>query len=140
MGNYEFVEDLQSDVMFEARGESLDDLLETASRALFSIVCDIDRIDPVQSFEMEVEGDDEKDLIHEYLSRLLTESDIRGLFFSHFEVRSEKKLNRLTVRAKVSGEPITPEKGGTVAKGITYYGLSIEQSSSGYTARIAVDV
>jgi len=126
--------------MFEALGVTLDDLLETASRALFSIVCDTERIDPIESFELEVSAEDEKGLLHEYLSRLLTESEIRGLFLSKFVVRSKKTNNGFVAQAEVSGEPMSPLKGGTVAKGITYYGLSLHQSPSGYCARVAIDV
>jgi SHS2 domain-containing protein len=139
MGSYRFVDDLVSDVMFEAEAESIGSLLEQSSAAMFSVICDIEKIEPSVLFEIEVSGGDELDLLFGFLCKLLSESEIRGLFLSSFSVRV-KTGTGLTAVLTAGGEPISREKGGTVVKGITLYGFSVEKTEAGYKARVAMDI
>ena len=41
---YKFVEDLTSDVMYEAYGKDLKELFENAALALLSVICKIDKV------------------------------------------------------------------------------------------------
>ncbi|MCD6398589.1 MAG: archease [Candidatus Aenigmarchaeota archaeon] len=78
---YKFVDDLTSDVMFVAEGKDLSELLEQASMALFDVVCQRDRITTEKSIEIKIEAENPKELVHEWLSKLLTESDANEMFF-----------------------------------------------------------
>ena len=141
MGGFRFIEDLKSDVMFEAEGETLDELLEQSARAMFSVICEIERIAPNESLVVEARGEDEKSLLVAFLGRLLTESEIRGLFLSSFDVRvKEEESGTFAVFVTTAGERMTRETGGTVVKGVTYYGLAVEKTAAGYRARVALDV
>jgi len=44
MRKYKIIDDLKSDVMFEAFGKNLKELFENAAEALFSIICDVSSI------------------------------------------------------------------------------------------------
>jgi SHS2 domain-containing protein len=140
MGTYEFVEDLTSDVMFEAEGKTLADLLDASARAMFSVICEIGKVEPVTMCVVKASGDDEKALLFDFLGRLLTASEIKGLFLSGFDVRVEKNDSGYDAVVTAYGENLSRDKGGTVVKGIAMYGFSVEKTADGYKARVAMDV
>jgi SHS2 domain-containing protein len=138
--SYHFLDDLTSDVMFEAFGKTLEEVFKATAEGMFSVICDIEKIKPEESMVIEASAEDEKKLLYEFLSTLLTESEIEGLFLSRFKIKTFSKNNRLIVTAEASGERISPEKGGTVVKGVTYYGLMLEKTKKGYRAQVAMDI
>ncbi|MBN1411199.1 MAG: archease [Spirochaetales bacterium] len=140
MYKYNILDDLTSDVMFEAFGADLKELLEASAFALFSVICEIDRITPSQSFELSIEAEDEGSLLHSFLSKLLTQSEIEGLFLSEFDVYSLRNGPPCKIKVRVQGEGIRPELGNTVVKGITYYGFKLEKTRDGYRSQVAVDI
>ncbi|MBN2444078.1 MAG: archease, partial [Spirochaetales bacterium] len=134
------VEDLTSDVMFEAFGTTLPELLEVSAQAMFSVICDISKIQPHTSLLIEASADDETELLYEFLSTLLTESEINGLFLSQFHITKLKKQDKFFLTAHVFGEKMSRGKGGTVVKGVTYYGLVVEHTPEGYRSHVAMDI
>jgi len=152
--NYKFIDDLTSDVMFEAYGKTLDKLLENAASAMFSVICDIKKVSQLQEIKINISEYSGEVILHRWLRELLTQSDIHNLFFSKFEVRSQKTEDRpvptrngsgsqrLEIRIKgiAIGEPISPKKSGTVVKGVTYYGFKLEKTANGYKARVSLDI
>lgn len=137
---YEFIEDLTSDVMFIAEAPTLASLLEQSSLALFDVVCQRDKVEPKESVEIRAEGKNPEELLHEWLSQLLTESDANELFFSKFKIEVSEKDGKLVAEGKAWGEPYSQEKGGTVVKGVTYYNFKVEKTDSGYKASVVCDI
>ncbi|MCK4634761.1 MAG: archease, partial [Candidatus Aenigmarchaeota archaeon] len=101
---YEFIEDLTSDVMFIAEAPNLASLLQESSLALFDVVCQRDAVQPKESVEIRAEGKTPEELLHEWLSQLLTESDANELFFSKFEIKVSEKDGKLVAEGKAFGE------------------------------------
>lgn len=137
---YKFLDDLTSDVMFEAYGKTLEEVLENAALAMFSVVCNTKRVRPLKSMNVEVSSQDEKSLLYDWLSKLLTDSEIEGLFLSKFNIHKIERDGDLHLYATASGEDVSPEKGETVVKGVTYYGFELEKTKSGYRAQVALDI
>jgi len=133
---YKFIEDLVSDVMFEAYGKTLDELFVNAAEALFSVICQIDKIKEKTTKEIEVRADNIEDLMFNWLQELIATVDIDSLFFSRFEIL---EINEKYIKAKCYGEPITPEKGGTVVKAITNYKFKVEKNGK-YKATVSCDI
>ncbi len=136
---YKFIEDLVSDVMFEAYGKDLAELLQNAGLALFSVVCQIDKIKPKKSIKLKVKGKDEGDLLFTFLTTLLSEAELKELFLCKFDVKIKKNKGYIA-EITAYGEPISPEKGETVVKGVTYYKFKVEKIKKGYKARVACDI
>lgn len=158
---YKFLEDLTSDVMFESYGKTFEKLLENTASAMFSVVCDINHIEPKKSIKIELSSECREDLLYDWLSKLLSQSEINNLFLSKFEVKlstGDKSLpcaigNKQSVDMVEAisesplhlfgiayGEPISQEKSRTVVKGVTYYKFSIKESKSMYKARVTLDI
>jgi len=137
---YKFVDGITSDVMFEVEGKDLSELLEQASLALFDVVCQRDKVEPKDFMEIEVSAHDPKELLHRWLSRLLTESDANEMFFSKFDVTVDKRGDMLFAHGKAWGEPYSQEKSGTVVKGVTYFGYEVKKKDDGWWARVSCDI
>jgi len=137
MKKYKFVEDLTSDVMFEAYGTDLKELFENSALALFSVICDIKKIGEEKTIDIEVSGDSLEDIMVNWLQNLIALVDTDELFFSRFEII---EINENNLKAKAYGEPISPEKAGVVVKGVTYYKLKLEKIKDNYKATISLDI
>lgn len=134
---YKFIDKITSDVMFEAYGKDLKELLVNAAEALSSVICQMDKITPGKKITVTVKGKDEKDLLFNWLEEIITSVDTKEMFFSKFVIKSLKG-NELV--AELHGEEMTREKGGTVVKSVTYYNFKLEKSNGGYKATVSVDI
>jgi SHS2 domain-containing protein len=140
MSRYEFLDDLTSDLMIRVHAESYEALLETAAYAMFSVICRTETIERRDDISLEVEGEDEEDLLYQWLSQLLTKSEIEELFLVEFDVKLQKADTGLRIQARAHGEPATPEKGETVVKAVTLYGLKVERVCDDYQATFSLDI
>ena len=59
-GKYRFIDELKSDVLFEAYGKDLKELFTNAAEALFSIICQIEKVEPKEEEEF-IDEDSEED-------------------------------------------------------------------------------
>jgi len=139
MKKFEFVEDLKSDVMFKAYGETLEELFSNAALALFSVICQTDKIEPRIIKEVEVGGKDLEDLMFNWLQELIVVVDLDNLFLSEFEVLKIGE-DGTYLKARCRGEPMTPEMGGTVVKSVTYYKYNLRKTGEGYSVRVSLDI
>ncbi len=138
--DYEFL-DITSDVMFRAYGANEAELFINAGRAMFNVICEIESVKPEKEVQITVFAEGVEELLFEWLSRLLTESEIEEMFFSEFrvdEIREKDGHHTLTGRAL--GEDATVEKGATLVKGVTYYGLKIEEKNDKLAATVTLDI
>jgi len=133
---FKFIEDLTSDVMFEAYGKDEKELFENSGLALFNVICNVKKVKDKKKVKVKVKGEDLKDLMFNWLQELIALVDIKNMFFSKFKVLkiSEKKLE-----AEVYGEEITPEKGETVVKAISYYNFELEKKKN-WRVRVVMDI
>ena len=137
---YEIVDDITSDVMFKAYGKSLEELVENSGEALFSVVCDIEKVEKKKSIVVEVKGEDERELIYNWLSELLTRVDTDNIFFSSFKVLKLDTDGRFNVKVECYGEDIRPELILTIAKAVTYYKYNVEKTKQGWVATVVLDI
>jgi SHS2 domain-containing protein len=137
MDKYRFIDDLTSDVMFEAYGRDLKEVFENSAEAMFTVICQIKRIGHKESREVEVTGRDEKDLLLNWLQELIALVDTEGLFFSRFEI---EEIGPTKLRAVVYGEDADPAKGETLVKAVTYYKFAFEKTKDGFRARVSLDI
>ena len=137
MTKYRFIQDLTSDVLFEAYGKTKQELFANAASALFSVICKINKIKPAKVKIIKVKGANLKELLFNWLQELIVLVDTEQLFFSRFAI---EKINDKSLRAKIYGEPITPEKGETVVKAVTYYRFNVTETAKGYKSTVSLDI
>lgn len=143
MEKYKFIDDLTSDVMFEAAGRSLEELFANAAEAMFSVICQLDKVGARESRQVAVEAESVEKLVVAWLQELIGMVDTEEMFFSKFDVKQvneNKGMQLWSLEAKVSGEPIRPEKGETVVKAVTNYGFKFGKDSKGYKVTVTLDI
>ncbi|MDD5254053.1 MAG: archease [Candidatus Nanoarchaeia archaeon] len=135
--SFKIIEDLTSDVMFEAEGKTLKELFESSAKALFSIICKLDKVKAKTPKKIEIKANNLEELMFNWLQKLIAMVDIEEMFFNKFEIEeiSEKKL-----KAKVYGSEIKPETGETVVKAVTNYKFKVWKEKDKYIARIVLDI
>ncbi len=140
---YKFIEGLTSDVMFEAYGKDLAEVFSNAAEAMFSVICQIDKVGDGKAVgagvEVEVNADNAEELMIKWLQKLILLVDTEEMFFSRFEII---EIDEKGLRAKCYGEEITPEKGETVVKAVTRYNYSFGkgEDGKGYKAVVSLDI
>ncbi|MDI6737748.1 MAG: archease [Nanoarchaeota archaeon] len=134
---YKIIEDLTSDVMFEAYGKGLKEVFANSALAMFSVICDVTKVKPLKAVVVNINGDNASDLLYKWLSMLVALVDTKGMFFSKFEIL---EIDERHLKAKAYGEDVTPEKGETVVKAVLYYGFKLEKTRDGWKARVGCDI
>ena len=134
---FKIIDDLTSDEYYEAYGKDLRELFENAATGMFTIMCRIERIKPRKGLPIEVTGRDAKDLLYNWLTRLIACVDGDEMFLSKFEI---SEIDEHHVKAIVYGDAISSETGNLGVKAITNYKFDLIREKEGYKATIAVDV
>ena len=134
---YKFIDSITSDVMFKAYGNDLKELFENTAEALFSVICKIKKIGTKETRKIEIKSENLENLMIGWLQELIASAEIEELFFSKFNII---KINDTHIIAEVSGESITPEKGETVVKAVTYHKYKLEKTKKGYMVNISLDI
>ncbi len=134
---YRFIDNITSDVLFEAYGGDLKAVFENAAEAMFSVICKMDKINALEERTIEAEADDIEDLMINWLQALIAEVDIENMFFKEFLIL---EIDDKHLKAVIKGEDISPEKGETVVKAVTYHQYKFEKTPEGYKVRVSLDI
>lgn len=134
---YKFIDNITSDVLFEAYGKSLEEVFENAAHAMFSVICEKEKIDRSKEKVIDVESDSFEDLMINWLSALIASVDIDEMFYSDFKV---VEIDEKHLKAVCYGDPFKAELGGTVVKAVTYHQYRFEKGKDGYLVRVSLDI
>ena len=137
MEKYKFIDDLTSDVMFEAYGKDLGEVFANSAEAMFTIICQLDKVKPSRHAIIKADGANASELMIAWLQELIAAVDIQGIFFSRFDIL---EISEKHVKARCWGEKASPEKGGTVVKAVTLYKYLFSKTPEGYLARVSLDI
>jgi SHS2 domain-containing protein len=126
MKQYELIEHT-ADVGVKAYGKTVDEAFVHAAVAMFDIITDKSKIQPVGQYDIELDAPDREQLLVDWLSKLLFLNGANNLVFGKFEVHLDK--NHLT--AHVYGEEYSREKHkmGVEIKAVTYHMLEVHETA-----------
>jgi SHS2 domain-containing protein len=131
--------DHTADLGLRVKAKTLDALFAEAGECLFAaVVEDVRTIQPEMTVELTVAGKDREYLMFDWLRELLLRSHSENLLFGCFVVT----VTDAGLTATVSGEPIDPDRHPLAreVKAITYHGLKVEQTKTGWLAEVIVDI
>ncbi|MBN2457929.1 archease [Candidatus Woesearchaeota archaeon] len=134
---FRFIKGITSDISWEAYGSDLGSLFSNSARALFSVICRIDEVRPAKEKIISATAENLSELMVNWLQELIASVDIDGMFYSEFKI---KEISEKRIVALCRGEPVTPEKGETVVKAVTYHDFFLKKTDAGYVARVVVDI
>ncbi len=137
MEKFKFLDEIKSDVMFEAYGSNLKELFANAAEAMFTIICKTDKVKPSKVEEFEIKGEKLEDTFWNWLSGLIAIVDVEEMFFSKFEI---EEVDETHVKAKLYGSSIEPELGETVVKSLTNHRFEVKKTEEGYKAVVSLDI
>lgn len=127
----------KADVLFEARAESFERVVEEAARALFETIADTSKLTEKVEVRVSAKADALDELLVFTLSELLSEADARELFFNSFTVDS---FDGRELKGTARGCPRFPEAGRTDVKAVTLHECSVEEKGGEWKARVLLDV
>ena len=132
-----------ADIGLEVHGDKLEDLFSEAGKALFSLMVDLNQIKSKKKMKLSLTGSSLEDLLYEWLSELLSTSNLQGRVYGEFsELKIEEDDSGFGLEATARGERVDPRRHnlGTEVKAVTYQGLEIDEDESGWGCRYVVDV
>jgi SHS2 domain-containing protein len=138
---FEYPDEITSDQMFRAFGQTLQELLINAAMAMFGVMYDLEEIEPEIAIKVEATGIDKEKLLYDWLSNLLIEFEVEGVFFTSFSIESLKKTpeTEFHVIGTAKGSRKMPEL-RTHVKGVTLHRFALERVKNEYVATVVVDV
>lgn len=138
---FEYVEHT-ADVALRGIGETPEDAFVEAARAMWNLMVDLDAIAPRESLRIERSAVRLDLLLVEWLSALLAEKDISGLFFSRFCVSIVPQGGGHRLDGEAWGERLDSTRHSTKleVKGISYLGLRVVLEKDQWVAQCVVDV
>jgi len=127
---YELI-DHTADLMVKAYGNTLEECFANAGYALFDQTVDLSGIRPVETFSVEVFGDEAEDMLYSFLSELLFLEDCDGVVLCELDV----KFDGGKVMCEGRGEILDRSRHRIKSeiKAVTYHMLSVDAGEPSVT-------
>lgn len=128
-----------ADIGIRSFGATRREAFENAAMGMFSILCDIDRVEARQTYRVEVEADDIETLLVEWLNELLYLHESEEVLLKNIIV-TELSETRIVGRGR--GEHVDHKRHKLYAdiKAATFYMLRLQQTERGWQAEVIFDV
>ncbi|PIV69475.1 MAG: archease [Euryarchaeota archaeon CG01_land_8_20_14_3_00_38_12] len=126
MKKYDIIEHT-ADIGIKAYGKNLSECFENAAVGMFDIISDTKKVKPVGEYEISLKSDTVEELLVDWLSKLLTVSDINNILFGKFDVSVDEE--KCELNANVYGENFDSEQHtvGKEIKAVTYHILEVNK-------------
>ncbi len=131
--------DHTADLGLRVAAGDLAGLLVEAARGLTSLIVENpDSVEPTQARALHIDGLESDYLLFDWLTEILYLSEVERFVGNRFEIR----LSPGGLDAVVHGETLDPSRhrASHEVKAITYHGLTVRQTPSGWEAELIVDI
>ncbi|MCU0704594.1 MAG: archease [Fimbriiglobus sp.] len=131
--------DHTADLGLRVTAPDLNALFTEAALGLFSMMTDdLSDIRHSLSVPFDIVGTDRDYLLFDWLRELLMFADAHRVLFGRFDV----SVKESGLSATAHGEPLDPARHRLAreVKAITYHGLKVEQTPSGWMAEVVMDI
>ena len=138
MGGFEILEHT-ADVGVRASGDTFAEALSWVAKGMFSVIADMDSVEPRKALEVSVASTDADTLVVDWLNELLYRYEAEGLLFKEFQVTVDEGGKSLVGRC--IGEPVDPQRHVmlTAVKAATYHDLQVSHNAQ-WEVQIILDV
>jgi len=132
-------EEHPSDALLRIRAASLPALFAAAARGAFSLMTDLDRVEPRVARPIACAAPNREELLAVWLNELIGVAGAEALFFSEFEVA---RFSENALEATARGEPIDAARHALrkEVKAATYHRLSIREVAGVWEATVLLDL
>ncbi len=131
--------DHTADIGITAYGNTLEELFENAAYGLFSVITDIDTVEPKEQYRVFVDAMDEEELFIAWLNELIYFWEVKRVLGSVFKVNI---LSKSSLKGEVYGEIFNPKKHYIehIVKAVTYYDFKLTKEEKGWKAQVILDI
>lgn len=132
-----------ADIAFEATGETLSELFQSAAEALAeTLIYNPDQIQPKILRNMSIKNQDLEFLLHDFLEELIFLKDTESLILRVVELSISDSEEGFLMNARLQGEPIDPVRHEQRAdvKAVTFHQYRLENEGTGWRCYIILDV
>lgn len=136
-GSWKLIEHT-ADIRAEVTGSSLEELFINAALGLTSLVYTGPKVHGEKEIDLVLQGEETEEVLVDWLREILYRNRAEGLVFVRADVE-ELTSQSLRVRAYF-GTGLAEDVPEVEIKAVTYHGLTIEKSDSGFVARILFDI
>lgn len=121
------------------QGKDLKSLFAHAALACFEIICEIKKVKPAKLFKFKIAAENLEELLVNFLRELIFQYSAKELLFSKFSV---DKIEEKALVARAWGEKIDKKRHifKNDLKAVTYHGLKVEKTKSGWQAEVIFDM
>jgi SHS2 domain-containing protein len=140
---FEFLDDVTSDLCFEARGATLRDVFAAAAEALLDATVEQrERLGEAERHRVELVEPDLELLLLRFLNELIYLRDARGLLLRPRELAVEEGPGGARLVAELAGERLDPARHHLLCdvKAATAHGLALAREAGGFRATVTLDV
>lgn len=128
-----------AEVGFRAFGRTLEEAFSNAGRATFSIMVDLEDIGTEENVSFEIESENRKALLYDFLDELIYLRDVKDMVFSSFDVGIKESEKTLALECDARGQKIGGMPGHDV-KAVTYSQMEIEEKEGRFMVQVVLDV
>jgi SHS2 domain-containing protein len=134
-----------ADVGFLAYGATVAELFENAALAMCSLACAPEKIEDREPRQFTATGRDVESLLYSWLTEILAVADAEQLVFRHVsvsELREPQVGTTGLAKGIAYGEKFDRSRhdAGTYIKAVTLHQFAVERTSSGFRARVYLDL
>ena len=139
---YEFLEHT-ADAYVAAYGKDLVEAFENAAVAMFDVATEVEKVNPLNEEQVEAEGEDEQELLYNWLEALLVKSEVNEMLYSKFKVTElVHDSSGFRIKAKIWGEKFDAarhlQKVGI--KAVTFHRMEIIKTPRKVTLKFILDI
>jgi SHS2 domain-containing protein len=139
---YEFLEHT-ADAYVAAYGKDLAKAFENAAVAMFDVMTEVEKVNQLTEDQVEANGDDEQELLYDWLEALLVKSEINGMLYSKFKISEfDHDSNGFRLKARIWGEKFDAKRHlqKVGIKAITYHRMEIVKTPEQVTLKFILDI
>ncbi len=141
MKKFEFLDFATADIAFRAYGKTLSEAFGNAALAMFEVMFDTSKIQPILEKKVVVEGEDLESLLFDFLSELLYIFDVDKLVFCKFDVNISKEGDKYMLTAVCKGQKLKEGmEAKTEVKAVTYHHMEIKKEEDYWVIQVVLDV
>jgi SHS2 domain-containing protein len=140
---FEFLDDVTSDLRFEARGATLREVFAAAAEALLEASLEQrESLGAAERHHVELAEPDLELLLLRFLNELIYLRDARGLLLRPRQLEVEEGPEGARLAAELVGERLDPARHHLLSdvKAATAHGLALAREAGGFRATVTLDV
>jgi SHS2 domain-containing protein len=128
-----------ADLTVEAKGTTLEEAFKNCALAMFNAITPLEGVDPKESRDIEVQGEDLELLLFNFLDELLYIYDVELMIFSDIKLEIDRNSNSITSKCFGESFKLKKHQQGIVIKAVTFHKMKVEKKERCWSIIVVFD-